>query len=100
MAALDVYREIGDEMVVVHGHCPTGADAIADVWCLRKDVRLERHPADWKRWGKAAGPKRNEEMVELGADVCLAFIKNKSKGATHCSDLAEAADITTVRWVV
>lgn len=66
-------------MVIVHGACPTGADAIAAKWAYDNDVKTEPHPADWERLGRRAGYSRNRTMVRLGADLCLAFLRPCTK---------------------
>lgn len=85
-------------IIVVHGACPTGADAMAAEWARNYGVWTEPHPADWDQFGKSAGLRRNAEMVNLGASVCLAFIRNGSRGATHCAGLAAEAGIPVRRY--
>lgn len=87
-----------DPVIIVHGDCPTGGDAIAERWARQHGVATEPHAADWREFGRAAGPIRNRLMVNLGADECVAFIRNQSRGATHCAEVAEQAGIPVRRW--
>jgi len=98
-SALDAWL-LGADMlpvtpVLVHGRC-RGADIIAAEYWASLGLPTEPHPANWHRYGrKRAGPIRNAQMVQLGADWCLAFILNESPGATHCVDLCQRAGIPT-----
>ncbi len=81
-------------VLLVHGACPRGADAIAAAYAARTPgYRTEAHPADWRRYGRAAGYRRNAEMIALGADGCAAFIRGASPGSTSTARLAKAAGI-------
>lgn len=58
--------------VIVHGDSP-GADRLAGELAHALGCLVEAYPADWERHGRAAGPIRNQGMVGLGADLCIAF---------------------------
>ncbi|MFD0074301.1 SLOG family protein [Streptomyces sp. NPDC127166] len=108
-AAVENAAVRGREPVLVVGDCPTGADLIAYRWATAAMVPIDRHYADWRNYGNAAGPRRNIAMVSLGADLCLAFIgpctsprcrrpePHLSHGASGCAYLAENAGIPTRR---
>jgi len=94
---------LGHKLTIVHGGCPTGADQAIDRWARRRDdtgVAVEVHAANWGAFGKAAGPLRNRHMTEQGADMCIAFIRGNSRGATGTVQLAMNNQIPTfvVRW--
>lgn len=92
---------LGLRMILVHGHCPRGADAYANSWGeqderLRRNggvVIVERHPAGWGMHGKRAGFLRNRVMVESGINHALFYIHNDSPGAMHALGLARAAGL-------
>ncbi len=86
-----------EQWTLVHGACPTGADEMADtVAAFIGNDNVERHPARWDAEGKAAGPLRNQRMVDLGADICLAFHLPGSRGTDDCIRRAQRAGIKTV----
>jgi len=83
---------------LVHGGA-RGADSIAaKIWANDWGLPVEEHLADWNKHGRRAGYIRNKEMVDRGADMCLAFIKDNSPGATMTATLAEQAGIPTMRF--
>lgn len=90
--------DYGPSPVIVHGHCPRGADAIADRLAISMGFNVERHPAQWSLYGHRAGFVRNAYMVDAGATACLAFIRDNSKGATMCARIAANAGIPVTEF--
>lgn len=78
------------ETVIIQGGAP-GADTLAK--CVAETVGLlvETYPADWRRHGKAAGPRRNQEIADAGADLCIAF--TGGRGTADMVRRARAAGI-------
>lgn len=62
----------GYALVVVQGGA-AGADSLARQWASAHGVRCETFPADWKTHGRAAGPLRNQAMLDAGAAYGVGF---------------------------
>lgn len=91
-----LYQEHGS-LWVVHGACPTGVDHFTEewvrTWYFPRKVGQKTFPADWDKHGKAAGPIRNREMAQPGADLCLAFPLGESRGTWNCVNECKKAGI-------
>lgn len=86
--ALDIVAQAEPDFVLVHGACPTGADAHAHAWGVNRRQDMDISPADWKRYGWRAGFRRNQEMVDSGLDGCLVFPgKNGTARMVSCCTL-------------
>jgi hypothetical protein len=92
--------------LVVHGGCPSGADAIAHRLALGEfevDVLVMR--ARWRKHGKGAGHRRNQRMADKAAELhdaghdvkCFAFPLGESRGTRNC---IEHMHVCAVRVVV
>jgi hypothetical protein len=96
-------RALGQPLTIIHGDCPTGVDAIADAWARRRSdegIQVRAWPAEWDRLGKAAGPVRNSNMALAGADMCIAFLRDDSRGTKDMIYKAQARYIPTfvINW--
>lgn len=105
--------------VLMHGDCEDGDRQIAGIWKSLGGA-VDPRPAKWSDCGEGcpprkhrkirartgeeycpyAGLRRNEQMVQTGPRLVLAFLDpgSRTKGASHCADTAEAAGIPTIRY--
>lgn len=78
-AIKNVINRLSAEDIVIHG-CAKGADSIAGYLAKNKGLKVLEFPAQWDKYGKAAGPIRNKQMLDEGKpDEVYAFYADKSK---------------------
>lgn len=72
----DVVRATLDSLkpsLIIEGGA-AGADYCAAHWATKTGVPIRTFPADWKSHGRAAGPIRNQQMLDEGKpDLVVAF---------------------------
>lgn len=69
-----------------------GADKLGESYAHKNKLHIKQFPADWNKYGKAAGPRRNKQMAEY-ADACIVFWDGKSKGTKSMINLANEQGI-------
>ena len=73
--------------IVILSGCASGADAIGERYAKENGFKVEKYPADWKTYGRSAGPRRNKQMAEI-SDYVICFWDEKSKGTKSMIDYA------------
>jgi len=72
--------------VVVSG-CAAGVDLLGEQWAKENGVPVEKFPADWKKFGKSAGPVRNGQMANV-AEALIAVWDGSSSGTKNMIEQA------------
>lgn len=81
-------------LVIVQGGAK-GADALARKWAAENGCNTITYAATWDKYGKSAGPKRNQAMLDCEKpDVIVAF-----PGGTGTADMTSRARKAGVRIV-
>lgn len=65
-----------------------GADTMGEILAVSNNVKIKKFPAQWDKYGKAAGSLRNKEMAEY-ADALIAFWDGRSTGTYNMIQLAK-----------
>lgn len=83
-----VLSNIQEEIQIVSG-CASGADSLGERYAREKGYSLMRFPADWGKYGRSAGIRRNKQMA-LYADALIAFWDGVSRGTKNMIEEASA----------
>lgn len=88
----DIHKETPISLII-HGNA-IGADGFADDWAMLRGIKRLPFSADWKKLGPMAGPIRNQEMLNIGPDLVVAF--PGGKGTADMVRRARAAKIKVI----
>lgn len=71
-----------------------GADKLGEQYAQIAHYEVSKFPADWDRYGKSAGYRRNVEMAKFASEegnkgVLIAFWDGESRGTKNMIDLAK-----------
>jgi hypothetical protein len=60
--------QLPKDATIIHGAC-VGADIIAGNLAVKYGLTVLAYPADWNKYGRAAGPIRNKQMIRWGGSI-------------------------------
>ena len=94
-AKLDEVRgRLGNTPMRVISGAARGADTLAADWAADRGVPCDEYPADWDRYGKSAGYRRNEQMLAEGQPhLVVAFPQDEARGTRMMMDIAAKANV-------
>ena len=83
-----------DNIVIVSGGAK-GADMLGERYASERGFAIERYNADWKTYGRRAGPMRNKQMAEV-SDYVICFWDGESKGTKSMIECAKKSGKTVM----
>jgi hypothetical protein len=82
-----VIKQSGIRITEVVSGGAKGVDKLGEDWANFIKVPVKLFPAQWDKYGKVAGPMRNEKMAEY-ADALIAIWDGKSSGTRNMINTA------------
>jgi|ERR1019366_1367921 hypothetical protein len=76
---------VGESVIVIEGEA-RGADSIGRVVAEDLGIDVKKFPADWEKYGNAAGPIRNQQMLDEGKPTYVLAFHND---ITHSKGTAD-----------
>lgn len=101
---------ICEDLEIVSGMCKSiktktcilpgkSVDLLAVEWAKEYNIPVYEFPANWEKYGKSAGFKRNEEMAKYG-DALISIWDGKSNGSEHMIEMAEQYNLPLIYFMI
>ncbi len=76
-----------------------GVDTLGEKWAKEHNIPIKKFPADWEKYGRSAGPIRNQEMAKY-ADALIAIPLPEGKGTQHMIKTARKDGIKVFVYII
>ena len=83
---LDHLFSLQSNITIISGMAK-GTDTLAVQYAALRNYPIIKMPANWNKFGRAAGHIRNIEMAKI-ANACICFWDGISKGTKHMIDIS------------
>jgi hypothetical protein len=95
-----LFRELGAlrcsrGVALIISGCALGADTLGIDWAEERGVEVARFPADWNKHRRAAGPIRNQQMLDEDRPDLVAF-----SGGRGTADMVRRAMDAGIEMIV
>ena len=83
--------ECGDDIEIISGHA-AGPDQLGERYAKEHSLKCTVFPAEWKKYGRAAGPIRNAQMLSYALEAepaVIVFWDGKSRGTSDMINKAK-----------
>lgn len=92
-------KDSGFEVTTVISGAATGIDSLGEFWASQHQIPWEEYPAMWEKFGKSAGPRRNELMAQ-NADALIAIWNGTSAGTAHMIQTAKRRGLPVFEVII
>ena len=85
----------GCKVTIISGHA-SGADVMGERYAHENGYDLKVFPAEWKLYGKMAGPVRNRQMLNYakeGFPLVIAFWDGRSRGTKNMIEISKDSNV-------
>lgn len=94
----ELNQKYPDKQIVIITGAAKGADQLGSFYARSHNIPLKEFPADWHTYGRAAGPIRNQQMLDFALHEIpklIVFWDGKSRGTKNMIDIARRYNVQT-----
>lgn len=87
-----------DKQAVIITGAAKGADQLGSLYARNHNIPLKEFPADWNTYGRAAGPIRNQQMLDYALHeipILIVFWDGESRGTKNMMGIAKRQNVQT-----